>query len=150
MGQTINEESTISFSGLHVYEAESDYFTGLWVYHTPKAGVGKIVAFRDVVDPDRYGNDHRNVFDDLASKIVQKYGEPEDQFDDIKAGSKLSEPRDWLKGLRKKERVLQWMWELPQLTIAVEAHPLSVALSYQFSNFAACHREAEESILPEF
>ena len=137
-------------NGFSYYKAESDYFSTLWVMHTPKAGVCKVTAYQVVVDPDQYGIEHRRTFDNLAQKIVAKYGKQTKELDSLLIGSIWNEPRDWLMGLVKKERVLILLWKLPQFSIAIQAKPSLVELTYDFPNFDACKAEAEASILPEF
>ena len=149
MGQAVMEVTTKA-DGIHVYVAESDYFTYLVVGHMPKAGVCKVAGLQNVVDPDGYGVEHRIAFNKFAEKIVAKYGEPESKVDRLLPGSIWNKPQDWLMGLWKKERYLFWDWELPQLNIKIYADPEHIELSYEFSNFAACKQEAEESILPGF
>ena len=149
MGQPVMEVSTKE-DGIHLYVTESDYFTYLVVGNTPKAGVCKVAGLQNVPNPDKYGVEHRMAFDNIADKIVAKYGEPESKVDRLLPGSIWDEPQDWLMGLWKKERYLFWDWNLPQLNIRLYADPEHIELSYQFSNFDACKSEAEESILPEF
>ena len=132
MGKSIAEDTSAMDSSY--YKSNSDYFSKYLVYRTRETGVVyKVVALQYVYDPDQYGNDHRRAFDDLTETIVTKYGEPENKYDFLQSGSVWDEPKDWLMGLRQKERQLTWTWELPQLSITVEAKPSYVALTYEFS-----------------
>ena len=149
MGQTVMAASTKE-DGIHLYVTESDYFTYLVVGHTPKAGVCKVAGLQNVPNPDEYGVEHRMAFDNIADKIVAKYGEPKSKVDRLLPGSIWDKPQDWLMGLWKKERYLFWDWNLPHLEIRLYADPEHIELSYEFPNFNACRREAEESIGPSF
>lgn len=144
-GQTIEEDSRIS-DGFHFYEADSDIYSTLLVLHTPKAGVCKVTGSQGVPNPDNHGVKHRSVFSELTGKTVKKHGRPTLKLNHLRAGSAWKKPQYWLLGLHKKERVLQWVWELPRLRVEVEAYPSDIMLSYIFPNFAACKQEAEESI----
>ena len=133
MGKTIAEVSSKAMDSSD-YKPNSDYFSKYLVFRTPKTGaVYKVVALQYVYDADQYGNDHRRAFDDLTEKTVAKFGEPENKYDFLQSGSIWNEPEDWLMSLRKKERHLTWTWELPQLSITVEAKPSYVSLTYEFS-----------------
>ena len=100
-----------------------------------------------------YGSDLQLAFNTISAMVSEKYG-PGERFDHLSAGSIWAEPRDWMMGLRQKERTLSALWEAeegskipaPIKGIALEASALSndtgfLRLSFEFTNFTSCLSE---------
>jgi len=123
-----------------------DYFTLLI---TPGHGLCKINASTKTISTSAYGNEIRSKFEGFESSLSSKYGKVQ-KFDRLRSGSIWKEPRDWMMGLRKKERTLASFWEgeespLPDKlgSISLEAVALNtengfIKIGYEFKNSSEC------------
>lgn len=124
-------------------------FGGYQLIVTPAQGLCKIVAYSQVISTSVYGTELASKFSSLESALSSKYGKPK-KFDFLKGGSIWKEPRDWMAGLLKKERILSSYWliknlELPdsiriiQLeAVAISREEARIELLYEFKNFDQC------------
>jgi hypothetical protein len=128
--------------------SDFDFYT---VVLTPEQGLCKLQALSKEIDSGSFGTDLENKFNGLAGAITQKYGPPKSSFNFLKAGSIWNQPRDWMMGLLKKERVLATFWAASETStlpdaiksISIEATALSgsrglIRLTYDFDNIGDC------------
>lgn len=125
-------------------------FESYIVQVSPSAGLCWIKALGRTLEVSAYGTELKSAFDDLKARLASNYGVPSQELDVLLPKSIWNEPRDWMMGLRKKERMLMAMWEksLPSSLRAVyiAASALSssrgyVAVEYAFTNEASCEAE---------
>ncbi len=125
-----------------------DHYT---VILTPENGLCKIIAFGKDFETSAYGTELKERFKGIIIAISGKYGEPGANSDFLRHGSIWDEPRDWMKGLLKKERVLEAFWGSPKnlnmpdsiQSIHVEGSALLkdagiIMLTYEFDNMDEC------------
>ena len=100
-----------------------------------------------------FGTELEDKYNSLIEVISEKYGAPGTKFNVLKSGSIWNEPRDWMMGLLKKERLLSAYWSPPEIvklpdsirSIGVETLPLLktsegyITITYEFNNFEACY-----------
>lgn len=116
-------------------------------FATKEGGLCKIVAIAGPISTSVYGSELKSDFESLKDALNEKYGKGKG-YDFLRAGSIWNEPKDWMMGLLKKERILTTYWanlEFPDHihAIALEADALrsdtgTVKLSYEFENFKEC------------
>lgn len=117
---------------------------------TPNHGLCKFVAWSDGINTSVYGDELRQVYDNIYSALERKYGSNL-KFDHLNAGSIWDERRDWMMGLYKKERTLSTYWDeeeksslsdqLQAVTlkaIAVSQNVGLISVTYEFDNAASC------------
>ena len=118
---------------------------------TPAHGLCKIVARSQNIESSSYGTEIEERFKDLISALTGKYGAPGKQYNFLRQGSIWNEPKYWMMGLLKKERILSAFWWPPENLnlpdslrgIHVETVALSVShgfirLDYEFDNASEC------------
>ena len=76
---------------------------------TPKAGVCWVKAMGKTITTSVYGNELRSEFDKMREQLQSVYGK-EKLLDTLRAGSIWNEPKDFMMGLLKKERILGANW----------------------------------------
>ena len=124
---------------------------------TPEEGLLKI-AFVWIIETNVYGDSVQKKFNELHDILAKKYGKGE-KLDYLKSDSIWNEPKDWMMGLLKEERVLVWIqrdfadsnkWNLN--TIGLQAKALrrdqgGLMLQYEFQGFSEYlkKKEAEEA-----
>jgi hypothetical protein len=101
---------------------------------SPKAGLLKVSAVGKTIECDSYGTDLKNAFEGVVSGISKKYGLPKDTLDGSTTDL-FHEPKDWMIGLRHKDRVLEDFWKFEQpinniRIILVEAQALTTEKGY--------------------
>ena len=130
---------------------------GVTVYFTEKTGVCKLTGFHKVINPDNYGETHKNAYEIFRDRVAAKYGKYE-EYDYLRDGSVWNEEQNWLDGLRAKERILSayWMAEygstLPDEVqiIVVEAKELFIKVTYDFDNISEGIAAGEASQSEDF
>ena len=80
---------------------------------TPQHGLCKVGAVSRTFNTNVYGTAFLAKFDEIESALSEKYGKS-DRQDFLRSGSIWNEPKDWMMGLRKQERVLNWIRHQPQ------------------------------------
>lgn len=118
---------------------------------TPAHGLCKIMATSRNIESSSYGTEIEEKFKDLISALTGKYGAPGKQHNFLKQGSIWNEPKYWMMGLLKKERILSAFWLPPEnsnlpdslTTIYVQTVALSrshgfIELNYEFDNVSEC------------
>jgi hypothetical protein len=66
-------------------------------------GLCKVMGIGKTLDTNSFGTEIQSAFDELEQALARKYGRHK-KFDFLQAGSIWNEPRDWMSGLRHKER----------------------------------------------
>ncbi len=128
------------------------------VMATQASGVCRVLAVGRSVDTNVYGNGLRARFDAVRDGLKGKYGEHK-LFDFLQAGSIWREANEWMRALRKKERMLEAIWlEQNGATLTDELHGVSLeavadsdntghlVLSYEFKNADACRKVAAANV----
>ncbi len=145
---TLKLEKSGFYSTPSVPKAHPD-FDDYRLIVTPVHGLCKIVAFSKSISTSIYGTELVSKFSELESALTTKYGNSK-RYDFLRQGSIWNEPRDWMMGLRKKERTLASFWtsenrELPDNvhTIKLEAFAIGtdkamLNLGYEFKNSNSC------------
>jgi hypothetical protein len=121
----------------------------------PKIGLCGIVASGKPVETSTYGAELRWTFDDLEDRLKVQYGKNK-RLDYLRATSIWHEPRDFMSGLRQKDRVLWAMWKAKFGSmlrdnlgvVGIKAIALSrnkgvIQVSYEFENIKECTKELE-------
>ncbi len=120
---------------------------------SPREGLCKVSGVGRDVSTSVFGTEAKSAFERIEELVTEKYGTPR-KFDFLRSGSIWDEPRDWMMGLLRQERVLAAYWSadvgssLPShiASIGLEMQALSTdkayaRLGFEFSNFAACSAE---------
>jgi hypothetical protein len=128
-------------------------FKYYYAWATEKVGLYSIGAVQPEIETSAYGDELRSAFSSLVSTLEKIYGKAR-IVDGLKAGSIWNEPRDWMTGLLKKERVLAAYWtrqyqsKLPADLdgVSVEAKAISgdtggILLRYQSTKFEEAQKE---------
>jgi hypothetical protein len=105
------------------------------------------------VETSTYGTELRQTFDDMEERLKAQYGKNK-RLDYIRATSIWNEPRNFMHGLTKKDRVLWSMWKAKFGSmlgdnlgaVGIKAIALSndkgvVQVSYEFENIKECTKE---------
>ena len=155
MGQSIEDKPDGDAHGISYNEYDHRAFNGgVTVYWTETTGVCGVKGFHRVAGADNRGEAHNLAFNRYVELVTRKYGEPDNEFDFVSAGSLWDEPRHWLRGLRSGERSLVsfWVESLPEgiLAIKVEANATFIVVGYQFSNDSECREVGKQSIGSDF
>jgi hypothetical protein len=77
---------------------------------SPKEGLLKVQAIGPTISVNSYGDEAKEAFHDIAAQLSARYGPP-NIADFLQAGSIWNEPKDWMMGLLKNERILASTWE---------------------------------------
>ena len=132
------------------YKGFEDYLMVI----TPKNGLCKVIGYGEKITTNVYGDDLRFNFNKVKESLIKKYGQPEVDFDFLRAGSIWRNSEDWTMSLYKEERVLSAGWEPNEVNgiknIMLKVNGLGrntgrIVLSYELSNFDACDKEKEAS-----
>jgi hypothetical protein len=119
----------------------------LWI--TPQHGLCKVKAISHFIPTNVYGEQLKVEFERLRTGLSNKYGRGKD-YDFLQPGSIWKEPRDFMVGLKKQERVLATMWAAPNKplpdnlgSVGVEAHAVSddkgaIIITYESKDVDAC------------
>lgn len=117
-------------------------FEEYMLFFSPKQGMLKIVAIGKTIQTNGFGEEARDAFIEIRDALQRTYGAP-NTHDFLKSGSIWGEPRDWMGGLLKNERVLAEFWDVKSTlpshitSIELEAKALSseegyLRLAYEF------------------
>jgi hypothetical protein len=85
-------------------------FEAYLLLFSPTKGLLKIVAIGKNIETNNAGEQLQETFHKTESSLNEIYGTPK-TLDYLHAGSIWNEPRDWMMGIVKKDRVLFSMWE---------------------------------------
>ena len=120
---------------------------------TPNTGLCKVSGIGRDINTNGYGFELKNAFEKLESILGSKYG-PSDKVDRLLSGSIWKDSKDWMMGLKRKERLLATVWSTKYgstLPRDVEAMMLEakagsqdmgwVRLEIEFKNFDDCLRQ---------
>ncbi|PHM37197.1 conserved exported hypothetical protein [Xenorhabdus innexi] len=132
---------------------KNDSFKIYALFISPTLGLCKIRAIGNDIENDAYGISLRVKFNDLKTSLDSIYGESK-ETDLLLPSSIWNEPRDWMEGLNKKERVLRAKWEsksealqknnVGSLLLSAKASDSSsgyLLLQYEFKNHIECAKE---------
>ena len=119
----------------------------------PKSGLCYIKAIGKDIRTNTYGSEVKSAFEEMESKLKSAYGDNK-KLDFLRYESIWNEPKDWMPGLIKGERILAAFWNVKEgskltdnLTdIALAASGTNretgyLAIDYTFSNKEACDAE---------
>lgn len=120
-------------------------------------GVCKVVALTGVIETSVYGTGLVNAFERTQDALADRYGEPSQEYDFLSTGSIWDEPRDWMRAVERKERVLSVYWNVEDMApgdslihaIGLEAFAIDdtaggLQLQYEFATFKECRAEINE------
>ncbi len=132
------------------------------LFFGPKTGLCKIIATSPEVATSGYGTELRSAFERLEARLKVQYGKHE-RVDFLQKGSIWNEPKDFMTGLLKEERILISYWSMEGGAtlkdsisgLMLEAHALSqekgaISVGYEFQNRDECQKEhdaAEDNAL---
>jgi hypothetical protein len=122
------------------------HFNRYALFFTPNMGTLKVAALGKSIQTNTFGESLQLAFQTIREAIARTYGASRVQ-DFLYAGSPYAEPRDWMAGLIKQERVLRAYWEarpkLPNriafISLDVRADALDtghLSLKYEFEGWA--------------
>lgn len=117
----------------------------------PESGLCWVKAVGKNITGNRYGTALRSAFDSTKEQLAGIYGDTAKDMDFLLPDSIWDEPRDFMMGLAKNERILAAMWELADdernlRDVALYASALSssvgyLSIEYIFTNKDACDQE---------
>jgi hypothetical protein len=122
-------------------------FTKYVMIISPTDGLLKMLAFGKDVETNDFGNQLRDEFDSIVAGVTSAYGKPT-RADGLQSGSIWNAPNEWMMSLLKKERILQYDWDVSSTkpnrietvtvsAVAVSEHHGFVDLTYEFDGFSA-------------
>lgn len=126
--QPLREVAPFKFS-LDVAPKPHPAFSLYLLQITPKHGLSWIKAIGHDVKTSSYGLELKGAFDAMEVKLKNTYG-LNTRNDFLMPGSIWDEPKDWMMGLLKNERVLSCVWNAKsgaKLTEALESIYLGVS-----------------------
>lgn len=119
----------------------------------PESGLCYIKAVGKEISTSTYGTELESAFDNLESKFKKAYGK-NTRVDTLRYESIWDEPKDWMPGLMKGERILGAVWDKDVgsslkddiVDINMAANGLSyskgiIVVDYSFTNNDACDAE---------
>lgn len=120
------------------------------LYISQNEGLYWVKAIGKAINTSVYGTELRTEFEGMHKKLAKLYGKNK-AYDFLRTGSIWNEPKDFMTGLRKKERLLKVYWEakngstLPEniAGITLNAHVLNtnkgyITVEYIFKNTDEC------------
>jgi hypothetical protein len=118
----------------------------------PNTGLYYIKAVGSDISTNRYGKEVREAFDAMETKLKKIYGQNQ-RLDFLMSDSIWNEPRDWMSGLYKKERVLSANWEKETgaalkddlKTVFLAAHAASRTVGFLVIEYIFMNQEASEA-----
>jgi hypothetical protein len=124
---------------------------------TPRSGVCFVKALSKDVPTSIYGEELRAKFDQIKAQIESVHGKAT-VLDHLRAGSIWNEPRDWMMGMLKKERVLFARWspddglimkygikEIILIASALSTEKGFIGVEYYFTNYDRCEAEVKDN-----
>ena len=121
----------------------------------PKSGLYYIKAVGSDISTNSYGREVLDVFNAMEAKLKEIYGNNK-RLDFLSKGSIWTEPRDWMPGLVKNDRVLTSLWseedgselkdDLKTVCLAARGASRSIGfivIEYLFKNQQQCEAEIE-------
>jgi len=134
-----------------------DAFEGYLLIVSEKVGLCKIVGLGETIAVKPEGKELRSAFENLEEAIERKYGKHLTR-DELEAGSKLTDKKQWMQSLHGKERYLAAFWDAEERStlsddiaeIVLDARTLSenegyVRLDYAFTNWVRCEEEGKQA-----
>lgn len=127
-------------------------FTRYVVQAPPICGLSWLKAIGHTITTNPYGITLRTSFEEMEAKLIAAYGSGE-RIDILMHDSIWNEPRDWMTGLVKGERILMTNWSvesraLPDslsaiglLAIGLDSESGYIAIEYSFENSASADAE---------
>ncbi len=122
---------------------------------SPKTGLCWIKAVGNDLKVNTYGHALQTAFDEMRQRLGTIYGSSE-LTDRLLPGSIWNEPKDWMPGLVKNERILIAKWNKPKndslkgdvdiVVLAAKANKREsgyLAVDYHFKNEANCDKEID-------
>ncbi len=119
----------------------------------PKSGLCWIKAIGKDIVTNSYGIEVKSAFKTMESKLKKSYGNNK-RHDFLQYGSIWDEPKDWMTGLTKGERILAAIWDkqdgstlkgnLKDVALAAEGMSREegyLTIDYSFTNKDACKDE---------
>jgi hypothetical protein len=121
-------------------------FSSFVLFIHPKTGVALLKGVSHDIDNDSYGVDARAAFDDVRKQLDGIYGKSK-LADFLLHDSIWKEPRDWLMGVARNERVYQAVWDIESgavlkdeikeilLSIGASGGKSWLIIQYEFNNY---------------
>lgn len=137
-------------------------FSALTVYGTENTGACRLQLIKTLENADAYGDDVRSAMTNIKDTLESKYDNASSEYDYLRHGSIWDEPKDWLTGLRLKERTYSFYWlDLDSTNFAgvknislVAQSPggrtAFVILIYDFANSDDCMSESKAKQTEQF
>ena len=120
-------------------------------------GVCTIKGLGKIIRNDAYGTRTISAIDKLHDQLAKKYGEGKKR-DLLRHGSIWNEPRDWIMGIRKRERIYAYTWftktdgfqpvgNVKQLTVVAKADRSGggyAVVEFNLTTTNKCDKKIEE------
>jgi hypothetical protein len=124
-----------------------DSSAGYRLLFSPKKGLIKMFGMSRFISTSPYGEVLKEQFTKIRDQLKPAYGKYQ-EFNFLQTGSIWNEPRDWMMGLLKKERMLVCFWrketeadldasiiEVRLETLALTTDAGVLTLQYEFTGF---------------
>jgi len=157
-GHKVVETNRSGVSLLQSVPKPHPLFTSYWVDATKGQGLCRINAYSNVYEMDGYGDRAREAYDRLVKALTAKYGAGVAEEEVRAGGEVMKQPQFFTMGLQTGDRVHKTTWmrevdstlpaELRAVVLRIEADDFNtpfLRVTYEFSNFLACHAEQEAS-----
>jgi hypothetical protein len=151
----LKQEQPFTYSATSLPNGHPD-LTDYRLVITPEHGLCKVIGFTDGFTTNSYGQQAKDRFEKFEDALISKYGVGK-KYDMLRSGSIWREPRDWMMGLMKEERVLSTLWsskgntKLPDnlKSINLEAFATSsdrsmIMVGYEFASVSDCLKSIEK------
>lgn len=116
-------------------------------------GLAKVIAASKIFKNDRHGGAIIGKYEEIKNQLTKKYGVPK-SYDFLKEDSIWKNNKDFLMGIKTKDRILQAVWRNDNLpdnifSILLKVGALSsdtgvIYLSYEYKNFSSITEEMKK------
>lgn len=92
-------------------------------------GLVKVVAYGKDISCNEYGTALKNEYNSMKDSLTASYGKVTNEYD-FNTSSLWNDPEDWMYSLAKGYRYLACYWELPRISVVLEALGSSSSKGY--------------------
>lgn len=117
----------------------NDMFNNYLLKVSPETGLFQIIAMSGIIETNVYGHTLLNQYTTIKEILIEKYGKPDTDINQLSYESIWDEPRDFMMSLYKEERVIGAMIEYNDTIIGLRCIAVStdagyITLTYEFDN----------------
>ena len=127
-GEIINSNEYCTMYDFHPKKTHSA-FESYTVILGKDEGLVKVIAYGKDISCNEYGTALKNEYNSMKASLTGSYGSAKQEYD-FNTSSLWSDPEDWMYSLAKGYRYLACYWELPRISVVLEALGSSSSKGY--------------------